>query len=172
MAKIIAFISLILLINTGVRFNVITTSRESQIRMALDSLARSEFEKNIVEITPNWHPEIEKYFISAGVSPKSAYAWCGYFKHWLNLSVGIPGKGGWAASWISDKRAIKKVPVPSDGFAIRRNGGSGWHVGHISRIMKQEGYFVTYEGNINNRLTSGKIFLDFPGIVYFSYINL
>lgn len=135
----------------------------------MERVAQEEFSKDIKEIRPNWHPEIEKYFISAGVNPKSGYAWCGYFKHWLNQQVGIPGKGGWAAAWISDNKAIRLTPAPSDGFAIPRTGGSGWHVGHISQVREQ--YIVTVEGNISDRLISRKITRDRPGIVYFSYIN-
>lgn len=145
-------------------------AREAKTRAQLDSIARVELAKDIVEIKPNWHPEIEKYFISAKINPKSGYAWCGYFKHYINLSVGIPGRGGWAAAWISDKRAVKNEPVFSDGFAIRRNGGSGWHVGHISEVHPE--YLVTIEGNIKDRLLSRKIIRNNIGIVYFSYINL
>ena len=128
----------------------------------------SELEKDIVEVTENWHPEIEKYFISAGVNPKSRYSWCGFMLHYRNTSFGIEGKGGWAASWPA-KDVLRTYPQMGDGYAIPRSGGSGMHVGHVHLVKL--GYVYVIDGNISNRVLKRKITLDKQGLKFFSYIK-
>ena len=144
-------------------------SGEWTIRLEMDSIAVSELHKNIYEIEPNWHPELEKYFTSAGIDGRSGYPWCAFYKHYVNTMVGVPGYGGWAANWIKDRQAIKKTPEVSDGFAIPRTGGSGWHVGHVHLVYKP--YIITIEGNIKDRLLSRKILRTKKGLTFFSHIN-
>lgn len=135
----------------------------------MDSVAIEELYKDIYEIRPNWHPELEKYFLSANADPNSGYAWCGFFKHYINVTCDVPAFGGWAANWIQDKTAIKEIPEVADGFAIPRTGGSGWHVGCIHLVYSP--YIITVEGNISNKLLSRKIFRTKKGLIFFSYIN-
>ena len=121
MAKIFTSLVVVLFTYSSLYWDVNRNTAEYKL-FQLDSIAGVEYAKNIVEITPNRHPELRKYYASAGINPDGAYAWCGFFLHYCHTSVGIPGKGGWAASWVNDKRTIVQEPKMGYGFGIRKIG--------------------------------------------------
>lgn len=171
MAKISAFLIAVLFTYSSVYWGISKNTIEHKLYQ-LDSTAYVEFKKDIYEITPNRHPELKKYYASCGLNPEGAYAWCGCFKHYVNTTNGVPGKGAWAAAWVSNPDVLTDSPKMGYGFGIRRNGGSGWHVGQVRRVFDKEEYFTTFEGNISDKLISRKIFTNKPGIKYFTYTKL